>query len=120
MATQNRYGSAVDGIVVRRRGGIVVVLDGEDTWVVPRATYESVEAEMGALPASADDEDGMPGHVQDYAELCRRVAAAGLVVSTVGQSTGRSDAERGALVRAAVVQGLVAEDHPLARRYSRA
>lgn len=118
MATPSRYESAVDGILVRRRRGIVVVLDGEDTWVAPQAAYEAVEAEMSTQPASEDDEDGMPGHAQDYAELCRRVARAGVVVSTIGDSTGTSDAERRALVRAAVTVGVLPADGVLAQRWA--
>lgn len=109
-----RYEQAVDGIGdgISMGATVVRVADGNDTWLCQRGAWDAMVALMdgGEGPAGSSepivgDDHGM----EAYSELCARVARGGTIVSLSGASQG-TDAERSALVAAAVREGVLDEE----------
>lgn len=106
------FDAAIDGLDVVVGRGVVRVRDGNDTWLAPRAAWDKAAEVMDGQDVDASDGGG----AEAYSELCRRVARGGLIVSLSGVSRGTDD-EQEALVRAAVVEGMLDVDEPLAARW---
>jgi hypothetical protein len=98
----NRYEQAVSGdLLVVQGKSVVMVDDGQDTWLADRAAYDVAKANLAGLTPVSDD-DG-EGEALAYGQLCSAVA--GPIVTLIGSPRG-SAAERAELVRRAVAEGL--------------
>ena len=94
---------ATAGIDVTREAGIVLVRDGQDSWLCLADRYDSVIADM------RDEEGTTPAEA--YGLLCERVVGRGSPVASINGTSRDSKAGTAAdLVTRAVDAGLIDAD----------
>ena len=105
MGTQsdNRSEQSVEGLTVRKAGDVILVNDGDDTWLCRAEEWMHAHSTLRELPIVDDDPDES-GCCAAYNELCQQVAPP--IASVIGHSRG----DYPALVRDAVAAGLLDAD----------
>lgn len=102
----NRYELAVDGLRISIGEHAVLVRDGQTSWIGERWAWDEIRQRLEARAADdAADEAGMHA----YGELCADMDGTVAIINGGGSQQG-TRAERDALVRLAVDDGLIEQD----------